>query len=90
VLVNGISTALPLDVYKNMVETTGYLSSVQRRHELENVLKRLRSEIDFEVVDSFANEQNPVRYKGCEPVLVSFNPVKCGVNNNDIDNYLGD
>ncbi|KAG5682585.1 hypothetical protein PVAND_011930 [Polypedilum vanderplanki] len=87
IITNSISFTLSLNVYREIAKTTGYINDFQRRNELENVLKRLRNEIDFDIVDAFDNDNNPVRYKGCEPLIVSYNPVKCDANN---DNYSND
>lgn len=76
-----VATTVALDVYREVATTTGYLNQVEKRNELERTLKELRRELDFDVVDTFDHKNNPVRYKGCEPLLVSFHPVKCNVNN---------
>jgi hypothetical protein len=81
VLLGVISMAVPLDVYREVATTTGYLNQVEKHDELERTLKELRRELDFSVVDTFDHDNNPPRYKGCEPLIVSFHPVKCDVNN---------
>lgn len=58
---------------------TGYSKIIDENTKLWKLMRELRSEIDFEAVDAWKPDMG-VRYRGCEPIITSYNPVKCNQN----------
>jgi hypothetical protein len=75
-LVNLFNFSLQLNVYKKIASTTGFMRIENRQEDLWNLLKELRDDIDFDVIDSWDSSLRPT-YKGCEPMIKSVHPVKC-------------
>lgn len=70
---------MPINVYKNVAESTGYWKVIETHAKMWKTLEKLRDEIDFGVVDAWKHQMG-VRFRGCEPPITSYNPVIC--NNN--------
>lgn len=78
-----IFAAIPIiNVYKSVSEITGFSKIIETHDKMWKMLKDLRDEIgDMEEVDAWDPEtHNRPAYKGCEPLIFSYNPVRCENN----------
>lgn len=62
-------------VYEIVSKRTGYLELIKENDRLIQVLRQTRNDLDFGVKDAWKNE--PVSYKGCEPLITGKLPVHC-------------
>jgi hypothetical protein len=71
-----------INVYKSVSDFTGFSEFTETHDRLWKMLKDLRDEIGImEELDGWEPEKyyKPT-YKGCEPLILGFEPVRCNQN----------
>ena len=72
-----LASAKVYDVYRNIQKEFGYLEQLDRRDELERLLNEIDEDFDYGILEDAWKADKPPTYKGCEPLIQGFDPVKC-------------